>query len=249
MTEDEREFNQLRQNYRSLPQAEPGELTDARIRAAARQAVNRRSTVAWTGAIALAASIAFGVVVIPSLLVKQPEQALRAPAEVTLYTQHAPVSGTTQSDTGISAEAVVQPPEPAAAPVLALEKSERYSVHEEEAPATAQAVRKSLEREAAARNVEELHAQRSRDTITPPDIGSTESAQILAEMTSNAAPDFDTLRAELDMAPEREWRTVLIELRDHQQRLLAEKLMPEYRRKFDLPESLTLDQLVASAAR
>ena len=57
---DGREFEQLRQHYRSLPQAEPGELVDARIRAAAREAVNRRSIAAWTGAFALAASIGSG---------------------------------------------------------------------------------------------------------------------------------------------------------------------------------------------
>ena len=92
-------------------------------------------------------------------------------------------------------------------------------------------------------------AERRREAIAPIDVSSAESAQLLAETTTDAAADFETLRAELDMAPERQWRETLIELRDHRQRALAEKLMPEYRKKFDLPESLTLDQLVADASQ
>lgn len=239
---DEREFEQLRKYYLSLPRAEPGELVDARIRAAAREAVNRRSIAAWTAAFALAASIGFGVILIPSLLLKQEKAYVPPPAEVTLYTQRMP-----------SEEKLPEP----AAPVVDLQKpmpvmAESVTVDMAEQPAASLAARQSLERESAAREEKSrmlAQAERRREAIAPIDISSTESAQLLGETTTDAAADFETLRAELDMAPERQWRATLIELRDHQQRALAEKLMPEYRKKFDLPDSLTLDQLVADAAQ
>lgn len=103
------------------------------------------------------------------------------------------------------------------------------------AAATAQRERVANERAAA----EKLLAADAMESVAE------DRAAAIAQAVEESGPDLAALRAELEGAPEPQWRATLVALRDSGSRALAEQLMPTYRAEFDLDESLTLDMLVA----
>lgn len=211
---DEQEFDELRRDYGKLPTDAPSEISDARIRAEARRAIRPRNRAAWTGVLALAASVGFAAVLLPQLLTEtgrpgaEADQAMPAISESTVAAGQAETEATAARARGHDAR------EPAADAEVAQRQSRRASkLQVESQPATGAAQEQAF--------------------------------AAMAPAASDAdRPGLEQLRQQLESAPEPEWRATLVELRDSDRRALAEELMPDYRRKFEIDESATLDTLV-----
>lgn len=203
---------QLRDDYRRLGGDSPSADIDARILAEARRAVNprRRNVAAWTGLVALAASIGLAVVLVPTLLLETPSR------ETATMNDAAPATDS---------------------PEVALERVQ----------VTGSRVSRTDVEEAAEREARRGEKVKAEALLAQPAMETMEAdrARAIAGAMDEAGPDLAALRAELEGAPELQWRATLVALRDSGRRAIAEQLMPTYRQEFDLDESLTLDMLVA----
>jgi hypothetical protein len=220
------EMKELRDAYGKLPADEPGELTDARIRAEARRAVQKHGMrpATWIPIVSIAAAMGFAVILVPNLLLESPHRDM-SPATVTLA-----------------------PPADPAADSVARKRAQEEAAELDRVEVTgARMADMQAERSApspAARARQESVASAEAMLALP-----EQRAVLLAEAVHDASVSAEELRAELDTAPEQQWRVALVTLRDNQRRELAERLMPDYRRKFDFDESLTLDMLVAEVSQ
>lgn len=217
------ELKHLRNSYRDLPEAEPGELVDARIRAEARRAVQKHGMrpATWIPIVSIAAAMGFAVILVPNLLLESPHREM-SPATVTLAPPADPAADSVARERAQEEAAQLDRVEVTGARMADTQR------------AATQAARARQESVASAEAMLALPEQR---------------AVLLAEAVHDASVSAEELRAELDTAPEQQWRVALVTLRDNQRRELAERLMPEYRRKFDFDESLTLDMLVAEVSQ
>lgn len=245
--EEKVELEKLRASYRQAGGGanaqEPSELLDASIRKLARDEIRREAgakrgttpgLAGWAGVIGLAASVGFAVVLVPRLLVSEEPAAL-------LHSESNMADGNLEIR-------------------LRQEKSAAADITKEEA--TAQRARQSSVNQArmatSAPPAQSPHPE--QDQSLNQHLGLAEAAlapapadleeevmQSLNAAAANGELDMDSLRAELAQAPEPEWRATLVALRDSNRRPQAEELLPDYRSRFDLPDTLTLDQLVVAS--
>ena len=237
---EKRELDALRTSYRDQSTEEPSELLDARIRKLARDELDvgnagnsgkpvkkgRQDFATWTGLVTLAATIGFAVVLIPTLLVEEPAAPARSAGKLELRVQ--------------------EEPSPALSPGELQESRDAA----EDAASLAQRERKASESQARmlAATPPSQDFVAAEEALAPAAKTVEEDVmQSLNAATANGELDMDSLRAELAGAPEPEWRATLVALRDSNRRPQAEELLPDYRSRFDLPETVTLDQLVLAS--
>lgn len=238
---EQRELEALRASYRDALTEEPSELLDARIRKLAHDELDaggndkpvrkgRQDFATWTGLVTLAATIGFAVVLVPTLLVEEPAAPARSAGKLELRVQETPSPAELQESRDAAQNAALG----AAQDAASLAQRER------------QASESQARMLAATPPSQDFIA--AEEALAPTAKAVEEAVmQSLNAATANGELDMESLRAELALAPEPEWRATLVALRDSNRRPQAEELLPDYRSKFDLPETLTLDQLVVAS--
>lgn len=230
---DDKQLNEelasLREQYSSLSRQSPDDALDASIRAAADREVRRHYKPAWAAAAGLAACIALAVVLVPTLLIETPREAVQTSnADLVLIAErHADEAEVRQKQR----ESMAMREAPAAAPPMpqaAIEgKGEVSLAHEE-----------WLAREEVA---PAKPAQENEPGLAD---GAKAFSQRAPARAQAAAPaTVDVLRAELADADEPAWRKQLLTLREQGNEDIAKLLLADYCARFDKPDTFTLDDL------
>lgn len=234
----ERELAQLRASYARIPRAEPGDAADAAIRHAARRHDAQRRLRRWSGAAAVAACAGLAVVLVPTLLIETPAPPDRDVLAVVVLQSEPPQPGRVAPEERAGMELRVSPA-PMAAPSATVDEDERALFAGDDAPTSStSAIPDPGNPSPAAKPV-------YGDEPAPAPVTGARTDAASAEAIAREAA---ALRTELENADARAWRERLLALRAAGREALALMLLEDFRRRFQRPDSFTLDDLAAEDA-